>query len=123
MLCQYTGEMLALLLLLSYSVLMRMDTIYQVLYSYYIIILRNLNWSSNGKGLLNKRGRDSNHPLNWGVAALALIVCFTVVCCCWEVCIKVGVAQSPGSRCQVEPGVSRWIGNNLTRSFKRSIKQ
>src|SRR5436305_7921517 len=83
------------------SQLIIVDTIDQVLRRHYLMVLWNVNGSSNCKNLLDEGWRESNHPLNSSFPTLAHIVQLVIPCRSRKVCIKIGIAKTPTSRRQI----------------------
>src|SRR6266487_2328419 len=103
--------------------LMKVDARNQILCRDRLVVLRNSNRTSNRKRLLNQCGSDGDYSLYRYMATLFSIGLLTVACCRREVRIEIRVAETPASRCKVEPSVSRWIRKNMARRFKRFIDQ
>src|SRR5262249_8300766 len=103
--------------------LVKMDTSNQVLCSYYLMILRNIDGSSNHKSMLNQCWCNGDYALNRNFATLLSIGELTITCCCREVCVEIGIAKAPATRCQVKPSVSLRIRNMLTSHSIGPIEQ
>src|SRR5713226_1020055 len=101
---------------------MVMDTLNQVLCGHGLMILRNVDWSSNVEGMLNQRRCNGDHPLDRHLTSLSLVGEFTIACCRREICIEIGIAKTPCWR-YVKPGIGCRVRDLTSSSFIGSIEQ
>src|SRR6266571_1939568 len=101
---------------------MIVETSNQILGGDGIVILWNVDGSSNGKDMLDQCWGNSDYSLNWNFATFLLIDRFTVAGRRRKVGVEIGIAQTPGWR-YVKPGVGRWDRNLASSPLKRSIEQ